>query len=132
MNQSEKTKITREDFNKLKTRLKKDGIATCVVMSGSMAPALKVGERMLVSPVLRRLKMFDVIVFFQDSILVSHCFIKFARNPDPGTKLLTQALIGKSFDRPVNEEDVLGVVTSHRLSFPQKFRLFLRQFWQKN
>ncbi len=112
--------ITREVFQKLKEQPFFKG----EVVSGSMAPVINVGEKIVVEVGNRNLQRFDIIVFWREGILVSHYLWAMNRVVTP-ILLQTRALPGGK-DVPITFDDYLGKVVSHRLSTWDKVKIFFR------
>lgn len=89
-----------------------------------MEPVVKTGESVTVEPITSELKIFDLIVFFQNGLLVSHMYIKKSRLDD---KMITASYKYKSYDFPVGPAELLGKITSHKLSCFQKLKLILKK-----
>lgn len=119
---SKKSPISFEEFEKLKSALQAGAPLSFVIYSDSMEPILKAGDRVSVVPISRPLKIFDLIVFFQENDLVCHLFIKKSLL---NHSLITTSFKYRKFDYPVKEDHLLGVVDSHRLSFLQKLKLLI-------
>lgn len=104
-----KTKILSQPFFKGK------------IVSGSMIPVIQIGEEIVVDIKAKELKRFDIIVFVQDEKLICHYLWTMNKIVTP--LLLQTRSMGGAKDYPIREEDYIGRVVSHRLSFFQKLKI---------
>lgn len=111
-------KVSRELFRELKTRPVFKGR----IISDSMEPVIMTGEEITVQVGEKNLSRFDIIVIWQNESLVCHYL--WQKNKIVTPILLQTRNMRKEQDYPVSEEDYLGKVTSHKLSFWQKLKLF--------
>ncbi|MBC77071.1 MAG: hypothetical protein CME64_13740 [Halobacteriovoraceae bacterium] len=112
-------KITKEEFNKIKSNFKKP--RQVKILTGSMDPFIKAGDRVTIRPFNSEdLKEFDTIVFWQDDKLICHFLYKKEVRSD-SLVYHTKGLNSKELDSPVNEEQILGVVTAPTLPSWKKF-----------
>lgn len=111
-------KVSRELFEQLKTKPVFKG----KVITDSMEPVIHPGDEITVSVGEKNLKRFDIIVFYQDEKLTCHYL--WQKNKIIHPILLQTRNMKKENDLPVPESDYLGKVTSHRLSFFQRLKLF--------
>lgn len=109
--------ISREQFESLKTL----SLYKSKVVSGSMLPIIQIGEEVIIDIGNMEIKRFDIIVFYLDGKLVCHYLWHLNRFLKP-ILLQTRNMSGR-MDFPVNIEDYLGKVMSHRLSFWQKLKI---------
>jgi len=93
------------------------------IVSGSMIPVIQIGEEILVEVKAKNLKRFDIIVFVQNERLICHYLWSHNQFFEP--ILLQTRNMGGGKDYPIKEEDYLGKVLSHRLSFWQKLKILL-------
>jgi len=91
------------------------------IVSGSMEPVIKVGEEILIEVKAKNLKRFDIIVFVRDEKLVCHYLWNLNRFIRP--LLLQTRNIQGLRDYPIKEEDYIGKVVSHKLSFLRKLKI---------
>lgn len=112
--------ISREVFEKLKQQPFFKG----VVVTDSMTPVVKVGDKIVVEINARELNRFDIIVFWKDGILVCHYLWAMNRVVKP-ILLQTRSLPGGK-DVPITFDDYLGKVVSHRLTTWDKLKIFYR------
>ncbi len=110
-------KTSREQFEQLKTL----SLFKSKVVSDSMVPIIEIGDEVIIDVGNMEIKRFDIIVIYQDERLVCHYLWRLNRYLKP-ILLQTRNMSGK-MDFPVNTEDYLGKVMSHRLSFWQKLRI---------
>jgi signal peptidase I len=93
------------------------------IVSGSMIPVINIGEEILIEVKAQNLKRFDIVVFLRDGKLVCHYLWNINRIIKP--LLLQTRNIKGSKDYPIKEEDYIGKVLSHKLSFLRKLRIVL-------
>jgi hypothetical protein len=93
------------------------------IITGSMIPVINIGEEITVEVKAKNLKRFDIIVFMQDDILICHYLWNINRFIEP--LLLQTRNISGGRDYPIKEEDYVGKVLSHRMSFLRKLRIIL-------
>ena len=86
-----------------------------------MIPVINIGEEITVEVKAKNLKRFDIIVFMQDDVLVCHYLWNINRFIEP--LLLQTRNISGGRDYPIKEEDYIGKVLSHRMSFLRKLRI---------
>ena len=91
------------------------------IITGSMIPVINIGEEITVEVKAKNLKRFDIIVFMQDDVLVCHYLWNINRFIEP--LLLQTRNISGGRDYPIKEEDYIGKVVSHRMSFLRKLRI---------
>lgn len=114
------------DLEVLKSVLKRDKKTILKVVSDSMSPLIKVGESievaLLEAP--EQLKPFDIILFEQARRLNCHFLAK--------TDYINNLFITKSLknpsasDYPLETKQILGIVTSKKISFFTKIGLLIR------
>lgn len=88
-----------------------------------MEPVIHVNEDIVVNVGEMNLKRFDIIVVWLDGKLVCHYLWQMNRFVKP-LLLQTRNMKGQ-LDFPVKEEDYLGKVVSHRISFWRQLRILL-------
>lgn len=117
--------VTREMFEELK----KSAFFKGVIVSDSMTPLIKVGDKIIVEVGCRDLRRFDVVVILVNGKLVCHFLWAMNRIVEP---ILFQTMnlkhAGKDF--PVSFEDYLGKVVSHKLSRRDQFRIMLKKIFR--
>jgi hypothetical protein len=118
-------KLTFDDFLRIKQHINQEEKVSCVVITDSMVPIIKVGEKIKVTKDISKLKPFDIIVFFFQDKLICHFLIKNESELSPG-RIITGSYKQVGFDFPVPKENILGLVTSHHLSWLQKLRIRLK------
>jgi signal peptidase I len=116
---------SREEFEKIK----KLPFFKGVIVSDSMEPLLKIGDKIVVEVGTRELKRFDLIVFWNGEKLVCHYVWAMNRLVTPFL-LQTRSMKYLGKDVPINWDDYLGKVHSHRLFGLAKFKLMTR-LWFK-
>jgi signal peptidase I len=109
--------ITAAQFKELKTRPFFKG----TLVSSSMEPVIKVGDNIVVEVNAQNLKRFDIIVIYQDGKLIAHFIWSINKVVKP-ILYQTRNLLGH-YDFPITEEDYLGRVVSHRITWFRKIRL---------
>jgi signal peptidase I len=131
-NSSEKTfTIGKNQFEQLKLRMAARGSIEIVLVSGSMAPLIKTGDRAVIAPAkLDELVERDMIVFAAKDILICHCVWGHSVFPsaDGERMVITRGLAGQTFDYPVRESEILGKVISHTLG-PMRF-IWYMVYWK--
>lgn len=121
--------MTPENFDKLKDKLRHDRSLSIKIASNSMAPIMPTGTVALIEPVsYDDIQPLDFIVFHSDGILICHAtwdkgFFK-AANGD--RTIITRGLESPFFDLPMRESNILGRVTSHRISRRKFYWLALK------
>lgn len=110
-------------------KIKSTPIFKGVIVSDSMIPLLKVGDRIVVDVGNRDLKRFDLIVFWNEDKLVCHFVWAMNRTVTPFL-LQTRNLKKLGKDVPISWEDYLGKVVSHGFSPWERFWLVTR-LWLK-
>jgi signal peptidase I len=95
------------------------------VVTGSMIPVIKIGEKIVVEVKARNIKRFDIIVFVQNKKLICHYLWNMNRFIEP--RLMQTRNIGGGKDYPIGEDDYIGKVISHKLSFFRKLKIILSQ-----
>ena len=109
--------LSRDEFENIKKRpyLKSQ------VVSDSMVPVLKVGDRVVIEIGNLNLQRFDIIVIFVDGKLICHYIWKINSFVKP--VIIQTRNMRKHTDMPIMLDDYLGKVVSHQLSLWQKFKL---------
>jgi len=95
------------------------------IVSGSMIPVINIGEEITVEVKSKKLKRFDIIVFWRDEMLICHYLWNINRFIEP--LLLQTRNIRGGKDYPIKEEDYIGKVLSHKLSLFRKLKIILTQ-----
>lgn len=113
--------LKREEFE----QLKKLDIFRGNIVSDSMVPKIKIGDKIVVDVGNLNLQRFDIIVFYSQEKLMCHYLWAMNRKVEP---ILFQARSLKygQKDHPIGFEDYLGKVISHHLSTWDKIKIFLR------
>ena len=111
--------ISREQFEKLKEL----PIFKGKIISASMEPVIMTGEDVVIDVGAKDLKRFDIIVIFVDGKLVCHYLWQMNQIIKP-VLLQTRNMSGRK-DFPVYEEDYLGKVISHKISFWRRLKTLL-------
>jgi signal peptidase I len=109
--------LSRDEFQ----NIKKLPYFKSQVVSDSMVPVLKVGDRVVIEIGDLNLKRFDIIVIFVDGKLICHYIWKINSFVKP--VIIQTRNMRKQMDIPIMLDDYLGKVVSHQLSSWQKFKL---------
>lgn len=91
------------------------------IVSGSMVPVINIGEEIVVEVKARDLKRFDIVVFLDEGKLICHYLWTINRLVEPRLMQTRNTYGHKDF--PIREEDYIGRVISHRLSFWRKLKI---------
>lgn len=124
--------ISTKNFEKLVQILKKDHSAVVRIASGSMDPLLKVGEHLKIVPVIfSQIKKFDIIVFWNGSILICHYVWHTNRQKwgQENSHLVTRSFKGGAEDFPISEKQVVGVVHEKKIPLTSKIKLIILAWW---
>lgn len=123
----ERSMVTTQDLLYLKKELKKKGLLCFNVVSGSMEPIIKTGEKIIVQNFESEPSEFDIVVFFQRGILICHYIwhVNQMRSKEGHLIYVTRGLHGRE-DLPIEADQVLGRVTSHRISSWNRLRITLK------
>lgn len=106
----------------LKVLLKAKGQMKFRVATDSMEPVILTTSNVNVTPITAPLEVFDIIVFWDGSRLMCHYVWHINSLPSSsGEKVFVTRGLRTGEDFPINEADILGIVTSHCL--PLRFRL---------
>lgn len=117
---------SREEFE----NLKKLPFFRGVIVSDSMHPLIKVGDKIVVEVGNKELRRFDVVVILLKGRLVCHYVWTFNRVVTPFL-LQTKNLHYGQKDHPVSYDEYLGKVISHKLSGPLKLRILIHYLFKK-
>ena len=130
-NEKEKAQgLSEADFYLLQMRLSHTTEMTFKVVSDSMEPLIMTGEKIKVRSIkIDQLHLFDIIVFLKGEKLICHYIwhMNTLRSWD-GLRTLTTKNMPGGEDLPVPENQILGIVTSHKISGWLQLRLTLK-FW---
>lgn len=91
------------------------------IVSGSMIPVIAIGEEITVEIKARELKRFDIIVFVQNQKLICHYLWTMNKIVEP--RLMQTRSMGGGKDFPISEDEYIGKVISHRLSWWNKLKI---------
>lgn len=91
------------------------------IVSGSMVPVIAIGEEITVEVKARELKRFDIIVFVQHQKLICHYLWTMNKIVQP--HLMQTRSMGGHKDFPIGEDEYIGKVISHRLSWWNKLKI---------
>ena len=124
-------------FLMAKKIVRKEGEIQIQIQGRSMIPLYEPnGEeaRVLYLQTLGELKRFDIVVFWQDNILISHYFWKANKyfNEDLNNPTLVTRPLNpiKAFDHPIHFEQILGIIRERKISFWLKIRIYLNLFFK--
>ena len=117
------------EFEAVKMRTQGGRPANVTIVSDSMSPLIKVGERVEVS-YKDHYKSFDVVIYHhRDGRLICHYIWQKSRLEE-GSYLL-RSLKGTAFDLPVALEKILGHVTGKKLTGKWQFWIFFKLIKQR-
>lgn len=109
-------------FKQRKIQLKATGKYQGKIVSGSMHPLIKIGDIIQVEAIsLEQLEKFDIIVFYQNEMLVCH-FVWHKSRFGNQDEVITKSLIGGE-DLPIKKELILGRVKNFKLSLIDKIKM---------
>lgn len=112
--------LKREDFEKLKELKFFRGN----IVSDSMVPKIRIGDKIVVDVGNFNLERFDIIVFWHQGQLTCHYLWAMNRRVEP-LLLQTRSIKFGEKDYPIGFQDYLGKVVSHRLSTWDKIKIFI-------
>jgi signal peptidase I len=107
--------------DELKKKIQQQPFFKGKIVSGSMIPVIAIGEEIMVEVKAADLKRFDIIVFVQHQKLICHYLWTINKIVEPRLMQTRSMRGGKDF--PISEDDYVGKVISHRLSWWQKFKI---------
>jgi signal peptidase I len=110
-------KITREQFAELKTL----PLLKSKVITGSMAPLIEVGDKIVIDIGNKDIKRFDIVVIYFEEKLICHYL--WSKNQIVSPVLLQTRNLKGHFDYPVSFDNYLGKVISHKIGFWRKLRI---------
>lgn len=121
-------------FRHHRALLTKTGSLSCHVISDSMEPVLRVGERIQIEPIgdLSMMKRFDIIVVHIEDRLLCHFVWHINR---VGLKATASTRSLKDFlhnDIPTELENILGKVTGKRIPIYTRVKIIAQNFIRKN
>ena len=112
------------------------GLLELQVISGSMEPVIMTNEKIIAVRLEKHsttLKPFDIIVFWDGNRLICHYIWHINRliRSNGVQVYVTRPYAGKGEDLPLTEAQVLGLVTSHRISSFGRLKLLIKAFLKK-
>jgi len=112
-------------FNKTKEELETKGIIAVKIITGSMEPVIKVNQTVIISKLTKPIERFDIIVFKGERELICHYVRHVNRHLTEAENniIQTRGLHNKQDDYPIHQDQVLGIVISHRLNLWRKLCL---------
>ena len=114
--------MDKKDFESLKKQLQETGALPIKIASDSMVPLLKVSEALVVMPIEKKVKMFDLIVFYQSERL--NCHFVWRDQTDFNNCYVTRSLKEpRHDDPPVPTDCVLGTIPGKNLSILNKLKV---------
>ena len=127
------TIVSHEEFLSQRKQLQLSGKTEGPVGTTSMVPLIQPGEYIRIEPLSDPLVPFDVIVFWASQKLVCHFIwsINTLTGIDDKRTYNTRGLQTDSFDLPVPEENILGIVVSHKIPMGLRFRVLALDWWKK-
>jgi hypothetical protein len=126
------TTISREEFEILREYLSHKKIIISTIISGSMEPLIKIGGKISIAPITESFKKFDIIVFWNGRFLICHYIWHLNELMVPGSNgrnYITRGLRHRREDLPCASENILGKVTSHKLSKWARAKILLKGFY---
>lgn len=114
---SDKRELTEEEFKVLKKLM----MFKSKVITGSMIPIINIGDEVIVEVGQTDIKRFDIIVIYLDNKLI--CHFLWRKNKVVKPILLQTRNMSKKLDVPIQEENYLGKVISHKIGFWYKLKL---------
>lgn len=112
--------LSREEFEKLKQLAFFRGN----IVSDSMVPVLNIGDKITVEVGSRKIERFDIIVFWSQGKLVCHYLWAINKRVEPILLQTRNTQYGEK-DYPIDFDDYLGKVVSHKLTTWDKIRIFI-------
>lgn len=112
-------------FKRAQAQLIRDGSVNVKVISGSMEPIINIDDEVTVVASEDNLERFDIVVYKSERELVCHYvwhINRFVRQGD-NNLVLTRGIRSRRDDYPIHRRDILGRVSSHKLSLWWKLRL---------
>ena len=115
--------ISWPDFLELKKC--SNDFSTHTVVTGSMEPIIKIGDRIIVDLKNKNFQIHDIIVFWMNGILICHTLIHINQivSDQDQRVFLTAPYYKMGVDLPIREDQILGIVMSHKLSWWSKLKL---------
>lgn len=111
------------DIRQLRAQLVREGSLRFSIASDSMTPLIQQGDTIEVIPLSDSPHRFDLVVFRETRGLVCH----YVWHVNRSGSIVTRALAyPDGQDLPIDKEDLLGKVASHRLSGFQRLALALK------
>jgi hypothetical protein len=116
--------LTIENF---KILLEKNQKAKIKIASDSMWPLIRIGEQLTVHSINRPLQRFDIIVFNYNGSPFCHFFWgKLLSKKSNEDQFFTRSLKSPAqTDLPIFSKDILGIITSKKIGFFLRFRVYL-------
>lgn len=118
-----------EITDELFAQLKQQPLFKGTVVTGSMVPVIKIGEKIVVDVLSENIKRFDIIVFRAQGKLICHYVWNYNRFITPRL-IQTRSMYG-SYDHPIHPDEYFGKVVSHRLSWWRKSLIILSTLFKK-
>ncbi len=116
-------KISLQEFFDLKSNF--NGPNEVEILTGSMAPFINPGEKVLVFPLgNKKLEKFDPIIYWQSDKLICHFYYREVTT-EKGSHIITKSLNSPKDDPPVQKEHILGIVVRPKLPRWKRFMLRL-------
>jgi signal peptidase I len=118
--------------DQLRQHIDSKGVALFKVVTGSMEPLIRIGDRIQVVKRSRPIERFDILLFWNGEVPVCHLVwhVNHLRSETGGLVYITcpfNPKFGNREDLPVPEEQVLGHVISHRIGWLDRIRLAWRR-----
>jgi hypothetical protein len=127
----------KSSFERLKDEIVSNGFLGIRIISDSMYPLIKVGEKVTVCHYIneKQLTRFIPVLYWDGSKLICHYFWNKSRmtNADGKQTILTRSLKeNKINDIPVPTEHILGIVVGKKVSFTTQVLILINNFFSSN
>jgi signal peptidase I len=126
--------LTEEEFRKIQHQLRSENSLGFKVATGSMLPVIPVGAPIVVEKITTPPKKFDILVFFDGSLLICHFLWHVNTHPDSDGNVIYVTCGLSNWpdeDLPVPSNRILGRVVSHQLGRGTKARLILKALFRR-
>jgi signal peptidase I len=116
------SKVTKDQFENLKTILNIKGSHTTTISGRSMTPLIRDGQEVTVKPLKTEPKKFDIIVIWSQEQLVCHYVWHINEMINTEQKILVTRGYNQGDDLPVNEKNILGKIEGVKIPFFYKLQ----------
>ncbi len=121
-----------QPYEKMRRKFQALGETTFNMVSDSMAPLIPPDTLVTAQVVRKKLRRFDIVVFWEKSESQLVCHYVWHINTLPSladAQIIVTRALQRRADFPLAENQLLGVVVSHRLSKAMRLRITLRNLW---